>query len=963
MPDKSETVNPAPDTPNASGDLSMLSEEIFSKAGVGIYIVQKGKFVYISNLYQQMTGYTEQDLLGKNSLDYIHPDDREKVRKQAIKFLKKEIFDPYEYRFIKKHNELKWILETVTSIVYKGERATLGSFMDINDWKMTEEALRLSEEKYRTIIENIEDGYVELDLKGNFIFFNDAISKMHGYRKIDLLRLNYRDIMDEENARNIYEKYNKVFKTGMPEKDFEYEVITKDGQKRYLETSISVIKNAAGRNAAFRGIVRDRTKHKLQEEALRSSEEKYRSILENIDEGYFEVDLKGNFTFFNHSTGKLLGYTGEELMGMNYHQFTDRDAIKDVFNTFNKIYKTGEPVKAFDWLVLRKDGTRRYVEASIYLKKDTSGAPVGFQGFTHDVTERVQAELQKKAALDALRDSEEKYRNILENIQEAYFEVDLAGNFTFFNDSLCKMTGSARENLIGVNYTQFSDKEYSQKVYRAFHKVFTTGQPTEGFDWLIIRKDGAKRYIEASVSLKREASGKPSGFKGVIRDITERKRIEQEMNYMATHDALTGLTNRMMFSQLLNQAIQSSRRYKKNLAVFFIDLDRFKIINDTLGHDAGDQLLKEIARRFRETMRSVDVVGRLGGDEFVILIEDFNNSLQVENVAKKILSAAMKPIMIGGEECRVTASIGISVYPDDGQDEQSLMKYADIAMYYAKEEGKNNYQFYTKNIKSHSNERMLIETNLRRALDRNELYLDYQARLDFKTNTITGVEALLRWNNQQLGSVTPTQFIPVAEETGLIIPIGRWVMNTVCRQNIAWQKEGLPPVCVSINLSLRQLTDDHLLSDIKSALDQSGLAPHLLELEITESMVMHNPTAFIELLCKIKDMGVRLAIDDFGTGYSSLAQIKRFPIDTIKVDRSFIRNLTVNSEDKAITEAIITMGKSLSLTVVAEGVETAEQKEFLQDHVCDEMQGFCFSKPVRANEFAELLRKHKSSSS
>ena len=214
-----------------------------------------------------------------------------------------------------------------------------------------------------------------------------------------------------------------------------------------------------------------------------------------------------------------------------------------------------------------------------------------------------------------------------------------------------------------------------------------------------------------------------------------------------------------------------------------------------------------------------------------------------------------------------------------------------------------------------------------------------------------------------MGSVTPTQFIPVAEETGLIIPIGRWVMNTVCRQNIAWQKEGLPPVCVSINLSLRQLTDDHLLSDIKSALDQSGLAPHLLELEITESMVMHNPTAFIELLCKIKDMGVRLAIDDFGTGYSSLAQIKRFPIDTIKVDRSFIRNLTVNSEDKAITEAIITMGKSLSLTVVAEGVETAEQKEFLQDHVCDEMQGFCFSKPVRANEFAELLRKHKSSSS
>ncbi len=944
-----------------SSDLSILSEEIISKAGVGIYIVQKGKFVYISNLYQQMTGYTDQDLLGKNSLDYIHADDREKVRKLAIKFLKKEIFEPYEYRFIKKDKELRWILETVTPIVYQGERATLGSFMDINDRKMTEVALSLSEEKYRTIIENIEDGYVELDLKGNFIFFNDAISKMHGYRKIELLRLNYRDIMDEENAKKIYEKYNKVFKTGVPERDFEYEVITRDGQKRNLETSISVIKNASGRNVAFRGIVRDRTRHKQNEEALRNSEEKYRSILENIEEGFFEVDLQGNLTFFNNSTSVLLGYSKDELMGMNFHQYTEKDTAQEVFKTFNRMYQTGEATHEFDWQIIRKDGTKRYIVTSISLKKDAAGKPIGFQGFTHDVTERIQAEMQKKAAQEALRESEEKYRSILENIQEAYFEVDLAGNFTFFNDSLCRITGCSTEELIGANYAQFSDKENSKKVFNTFHKVYSTNQPTEGFDWLIVRKDGTKRFIEASVSLKKDSTGRPSGFKGVIRDITERKRIEQKLNYMATHDALTGLPNRVMFSQLLNQAIQTAKRNKKNLAVFFIDLDRFKIINDTLGHDAGDQLLQELAKRFKEALRSSDIVGRLGGDEFVILIEEFNHYGMMKNVAKKILSAAMKPVMIIDEECRVTASIGISVYPNDGQDEQSLMKNADIAMYYAKEEGKNNYQFYSKDIKSQSNERMLIETNLRRALERNELSLNYQARLDFKTNTITGVEALLRWNNEYLGAVTPTQFIPVAEETGLIVPIGRWVLKTVCLQNVAWKKQGLPPVCMSVNLSLPQLMDDGFLGDIQSALDESGMDPRLLELEITESMVMHNPASLITLLCKIKDMGVRLAIDDFGTGYSSLAQIKRFPIDTIKVDRSFIRNMTENSEDKAMTEAIITMGKSLSLTVVAEGVETLAQKEFLQDHVCDEMQGFYFSKPVQAKEFAELLRKHKSS--
>jgi EAL domain-containing protein (putative c-di-GMP-specific phosphodiesterase class I) len=290
------------------------------------------------------------------------------------------------------------------------------------------------------------------------------------------------------------------------------------------------------------------------------------------------------------------------------------------------------------------------------------------------------------------------------------------------------------------------------------------------------------------------------------------------------------------------------------------------------------------------------------------------------------------------------------------------MKNADMAMYFAKEEGKNNYQFYSKDIQSQSKERFCIETNLRRALERNELSLEYQPKVDFKTGMITGVEALLRWQNPSLGSVTPMQFIPVAEETGLIVPIGRWVMKTACAQNVAWQRQGLPPVCMAVNLSLRQLMDDNLLEDIKNTLVDSGMAPNLWELEITESMVMHNPARMIEVLTNIKKMGVRLAIDDFGTGYSSLAQIKHFPIDTLKVDRSFIRNIPQDPEDRAITEAVIAMGKNLSLTVVAEGVETQAQKDFLQDHICDEMQGFHFSKPIAPDKFADLLRKNNTPS-
>jgi diguanylate cyclase (GGDEF)-like protein len=452
--------------------------------------------------------------------------------------------------------------------------------------------------------------------------------------------------------------------------------------------------------------------------------------------------------------------------------------------------------------------------------------------------------------------------------------------------------------------------------------------------------------------------GHVSGFQAVARDITERRRMEAEIQFLATHDPLTGLPNRLMFSQILNHAIQTAKRHQRQFAVLFIDLDRFKIINDTMGHDAGDLLLQEIAARLKKILRAVDIVGRLGGDEFIILIEEVTELSQVVILADKILAGVLKPITLMGQECRITASIGICMYPKDAEDEQSLMKNADIAMYLGKEEGKNNYQFYSKDIQSKSLERLSIETNLRFALERNELSLHYQAQVDFKTNVIKGVEALLRWQNPYLGSVTPTQFIPVAEESGLIIPIGRWVLKTACAQNVVWQKQGLPAVCVSVNLTRRQLMDENLIDDIRTALNDSGMAPNLLELEITESMVMHNPARMISILAKIKSLGVRLAIDDFGTGYSSLAQIKHFPIDTLKVDRSFIRNIPQDIEDKAITEAIIAMGKTLSLTVVAEGVETQEQLDFLREHSCDEMQGYHFSKPIAPELFADLLRQH-----
>jgi diguanylate cyclase (GGDEF)-like protein/PAS domain S-box-containing protein len=597
---KPESVSkPNKNNHSQQDDLSHLPITIMSNAGVGIYIVQDGKFVYVSELYKRLSGYTDTELIGTYSLNNIYPDDREMVREEAIKCLKGGSFEPYEYRFIKKNDEVMWVLETITPIVYENDRATLGSFMDITERKRMEKALHQSEEKYRTFIETIQDGYYEVDLSGRYTFVNDVVCDHLQYSKEELIGTDNRQYQNEANAKKTYQTFKKVYITGNPVKAFEMKMIRKDGTIQISEVSISLIRNTEGNPIAFRGISREITEQKQMEETIREYGEKYRTVIMDINE--------------RHRMEK------------------------------------------------------------------------------------------------ALRQSEEKYRTILESIQEGYFEIDLAGEYTFVNDSMCRIHGYSKEELMGMNNRQHTDKENAKKVFQTFNKVYNTGEPAEGFNWQIIRKDGTKRYIETSVSLKKDSSGKPTGFRGIIRDVTERKRAEERIEYLATHDALTGLPNRSMFSQLLNHAIQSAQRHKRQLAVFFIDLDRFKIINDTMGHEAGDQLLQEIAKRFKQSLRAVDLVGRLGGDEFIILIEDVDELSQVGTQAHKILSSAIKPMVILGKECRITASIGISVYPRDGEDEQTLMKNADMAMYFAKEKGKNNYQFYSKDIQSLSNERLSME--------------------------------------------------------------------------------------------------------------------------------------------------------------------------------------------------------------------------------------------------------------
>ncbi len=443
----------------------------------------------------------------------------------------------------------------------------------------------------------------------------------------------------------------------------------------------------------------------------------------------------------------------------------------------------------------------------------------------------------------------------------------------------------------------------------------------------------------------------------------EKKQADERILYLATHDGLTGLPNRVMFNQLFEQSIELTQRNGRKCAVLFIDLDRFKVINDSLGHAAGDTLLIEVANRLRGCVRACDVVARLGGDEFVVFLDETFDRDQIALVARKILTTLSPPMVLAGHECRTPGSIGIEVFPDAGRDAQTLTKSADIAMYLAKEEGKNGFRFFSTEIKSQSIERLMLESYLRHALELNQFVLHYQPKLEVASGQINGVEALLRWTHPKLGNLPPMQFIPLAEETGLIIPIGRWVLKTACAQNMAWQRDGLSAISMAVNLSPRQFLDENLLPDIDDVLTSTGMPAHLLQLEITESMVMQNVGRAIKLLDEIQSRGVRLAIDDFGTGYSSMSLMKQFPIDTIKIDRTFVRDLEKSTEDRAIAMAIISMGKALGLTVVAEGVETTEQDAFLRGHACDELQGYLFSKPVPPEAIPSLLRPVVSSPS
>ncbi|HEY3327830.1 MAG TPA: EAL domain-containing protein [Novimethylophilus sp.] len=542
------------------------------------------------------------------------------------------------------------------------------------------------------------------------------------------------------------------------------------------------------------------------------------------------------------------------------------------------------------------------------------------------------------------------------NGHEAVMITDADNNILSVNRFFTEVTGYTAEEVIGRNPRILSSSRHCKKFYQAmWHRLRTEGS------WhgqiRACRKDGKIYPKWLDIGTMHDQDGKPTHYIATFSDITQRKATEEQLEFMAYHDPLTRLPNRLLLRDRLEQAVAAATREGTLVALLFLDLDQFKSVNDTLGHETGDRLLQDVAERLGNCVRDTDTISRLGGDEFVILLTDLQNVDTITPVAHKILGHLANPFAIRDRVLNISASIGISLYPNDGANAETLLKLADAAMYHAKDCGRNTYRFYTERLNVHALERTQLQNSLHHALKHHEFVLHYQPQFELASGQMIGVEALIRWNSPELGLVPPSKFISVAEDSGLIVSIGEWVLREACRQNRAWQDAGLEPFVVAVNLSALQFRRSGIVGTVVNILDESGLEPAWLELELTETLLIHDIEYVLEIVKKLKKIGVRLSIDDFGTGYSSLAHLKRFAVDKLKVAQSFVCNLTADSDDAAIVRSVIHLGHSLNLKVIAESVETQEQAEYLEHQGCDEVQGHFYSRPLPAKEVTWFIQK------
>ena len=808
-------------------------------------------------------------------------------------------------------------------------------------------SLESAEHRYRQLIEVAPDAiFVHSDWR--IVLVNPATLKLfRAERAEQLLGRELLELIAPQSRELVRERIRRLYATQQTVPLAEIEFLRADGTPVQAEGAAASF-TYAGRPAA-QVVARDITERKNAELALLDSEARFRSLTELSSDWVWEQDQELRISFHSKGFAQSSGTTSDKVLGKRRWEEPNRVPLSGSWDEHRATLEARRPFRDFEYVRIGDDGTRHFLSLSGVPIFDAAGEFRGYRGVGRNITERKEAE-------QALRRSEERFRSLTELSSDWYWEQDAELRFTYVSPGFAELSGNDPARVLGRRRWEFEDMVPASGSWEEHRKVLEARRPFRDFEQIRVCADGTRLHISSSGQPVLDEAGAFKGYCGVSSNITVRKNAEEKLAQLAQFDAVTGLANRNLLQERVAHAIAQARRRSRGAGVLFVDLDRFKLVNDTHGHHVGDELLAQVGRRLQDCVRRDDTVARPGGDEFAVVIADLARPDDAAIVAQKILDSFAAPFDLGGRETFITASIGVAAFPNDGADSDTLLKCADVAMYRAKESSRNTFCFYTAEMNARAASKLQLNTDLRHALERGEFRLHYQPKVNLATGEMIGMEALLRWQHAQRGLVPPLEFVPALEDSGLIVEVGDWVVGEACRQLQEWSRAGLQLAPVAVNLSARQFRRRDLDQVIRRLLAEHGISPALLELEITESSLMDDPKDAIRQLQALREAGFRISVDDFGTGYSSLAYLTRLPVSTLKIDRAFVNAATTEPGSAAIVKMVIDMAQRLSFDVVAEGIETDAHVTFLRQHGCGQGQGYHFGRPVPAEAMAPRMK-------
>lgn len=852
---------------------------------------------------------------------------------------------------------LEW---TFHHIVSNGQTVGISIFgKDITEPKIAEKQLRETERKYRDIFDGSIEGVFETTLGGQALAANRAFASMLGYDSADEVVSTIRDTAAQLWVDRVaHAQFKKELAEHGVIRGFECQFKCKAGAAIWVSLNCRIVGDGDGGAVFTQGFIQDIAHRRQAEMLLRDSEERYRSTFEQAAVGIVHTALDGQFLRCNARFAETLGYSAEEVPGLSFQKITAPSALAPSVGVLQKLL-SGEIASAgWEKQYIRKNGSLIWARVTVSIQRDGEGRALHFIAMIEDINSLKEAEQLLEAAAKATQRSEACYRSAFQNSFDAVTINRLDdGSYLEVNKAFLDITGYARDEVIGRSSTELGVwTDPSDRV--KLREILGKESICRNLETRFRKKDGEVIWAVMSSSLI-DIDGIPCVF-SITRNISDAKVAEETIRNLAFYDPLTNLPNRRLLMDRLGMTMAGGVRHSRRRALLFLDLDNFKALNDTLGHQVGDLLLQGVARRMTSCVREAGMVARLGGDEFVVTLENLSEipeeaAAQAKVVAERVLATIARPHLLDGRDWRCTASIGIAMLGGEQREStDAVLQHADIAMYEAKMAGRNTIQFFAPALQAAVNARAEMETELRRAINEHEFVLFYQPQLD--NRCVAGAEALIRWKHPKRGILSPAEFIPLAEETGLIVPIGGWVLEAACAQLTAWSaEERTSEITLAVNISARQLSQAGFVDEVLTALDKSGANPKRLKLEITESILLHNSEDVVAKMTALKTHGVRFALDDFGTGYSSLSYLKRLPLDQLKIDQSFIRDLFVDTHSSVIAQTIISLSQAMGLSVIAEGVETEEQREFLEQMECHSFQGYLFSPPVTLDKFERML--------